>query len=405
MTEPLASSKFSQPNARLQALGILCCLWWAFGLLLVMFLAKLQFWAYPMVALFGSLGAGLSWLILKPKAHAGVPAHLVREHLNLLLNSPQSQLPEHEQHASWADAWQLLRQKLLSQEAALKNTAGSAAMYKNFRRELDDSMEMVSQLVSSIEQIATAASHQSESILEISNTSESLHASFQQIESFLNNVVQKNNQALKVTADKSEAAAKAVELMIKIKNILNSYVVLIEAMGGSSKQISKFVEIIKGIASQTNLLALNATIEAARAGEHGQGFAVVADEVRKLAEQSANSAKDVTLIIRTVLQQTRKAMEISQTNESTISKVQNVADSSKQALDALNQTLKDFAENFLKIKELTNIQIQSIEIIKNKMQDMSSISQEFSATTQEISAASDELRNRLSRLKQLTENQ
>jgi methyl-accepting chemotaxis protein len=291
----------------------------------------------------------------------------------------------------------IIRQRLARMQISEKNSPKSFKL-EEYRHSVTESFSLISRLTQSIEQITTTANQQSERISDISTIADRMHESFIQVSEYITQVVDRNKTSISTATQNRSAAAQSVELMLQIKHILNSYINLIKEMGGSSQEISKFVEIIKRIASQTNLLALNAAIEAARAGEHGRGFAVVADEVRKLAEQSSTSAKDVTQIIKSVVQQTQKALEISSENEATVSQVQNVADHSLEALAALETSMQSFSQQFLQISELTERQVGGINTIKMGLQDLSSIAEEFAATTQEVSAAGTELKDHLNRL-------
>jgi methyl-accepting chemotaxis protein len=71
-----------------------------------------------------------------------------------------------------------------------------------------------------------------------------------------------------------------------------------EAIGDSSREITGIVEIIRDISDQINLLSLNAAIEAARAGDSGRGFAVVSDEISKLADSTAQSIKNIDVLVK-----------------------------------------------------------------------------------------------------------
>jgi oligopeptide transport system substrate-binding protein len=80
---------------------------------------------------------------------------------------------------------------------------------------------------------------------------------------------------------------------------------LVDALGVSSQEIGRVVDVIQEIADQTNLLALNAAIIASQAGESGKAFAVVAAEVRNLAEKTARSTRDIGQRVKAV----REGME------------------------------------------------------------------------------------------------
>jgi len=291
-----------------------------------------------------------------------------------------------------------LRLKILEYQRKHEEIRERVHKIVEFHGEIREVCDLFIQWKSTIEQLSSAATHQTETILDISHIADNLDESFKLVAAFTTEAADKNRLTITQSEEKTKTASNAVELMLKIKSTLTSYVALIEAMGGSGQEIGRFVEIIKGIASQTNLLALNAAIEAARAGEHGRGFAVVADEVRKLAEQSSSSAKDVTMILQTVLQQAGKALEISRQNEEMVSNVQGVADSSRAALENLVQQLQTLTRQFDQIKEMTIIQELGVDDVRRKIQNISSLTEELSSSAEELNASSDEINTRLQRL-------
>ena len=86
----------------------------------------------------------------------------------------------------------------------------------------------------------------------------------------------------------------------------------------SALEINEAISIISSIAEETNLLSLNASIEAARAGEQGKGFAVVAAQIQKLAEQSNDATDKISLIVKTLIDDSEKAVETMNTDRKSV---------------------------------------------------------------------------------------
>jgi methyl-accepting chemotaxis protein len=91
--------------------------------------------------------------------------------------------------------------------------------------------------------------------------------------------------------------AEAVKSTEQNGRAIGECVAAMDAIGQSSRDIAKTLEVITQIAFQTNILALNASVEAARAGEAGMGFSVVADEVRSLARRCTAASEEISVLI------------------------------------------------------------------------------------------------------------
>jgi ABC-type transport system substrate-binding protein/methyl-accepting chemotaxis protein len=85
---------------------------------------------------------------------------------------------------------------------------------------------------------------------------------------------------------------------------------LVDALGASSTEIGRVVDVIQEIADQTNLLALNAAIIASQAGESGKAFTVVASEIRNLSEKTARSTREIAQKVKAVRDGTQRAVDL-----------------------------------------------------------------------------------------------
>ncbi|MCH9639242.1 MAG: PAS domain-containing protein [Betaproteobacteria bacterium] len=172
------------------------------------------------------------------------------------------------------------------------------------------------------------------------------------------------NQLVLDTLSQAEKSAEVVSSTIQAMSEINA----------SSNKISEITNVIDEIAFQTNLLALNAAVEAARAGEHGRGFAVVANEVRTLAGRSAESAKQIKVLITDSVNKVESGAEL--------------ANQSGESLNMINDSVKRISSIVAEISNSCQEQANGIEQINAAITQIDETTQQNAALVEEAAAAS-----------------
>lgn len=185
-----------------------------------------------------------------------------------------------------------------------------------------------------------------------------------------------SKEVLDMTAEGSRLMESSNEQMVKIDEIVQEAVQKIQGLDAQSQEISKLVDVIKGIANQTNLLALNAAIEAARAGEHGKGFAVVAEEVKKLAEQVSLSVTDITSIVGSIQHESSSVAESLQVGYEEVARGTEQIQITNKTFGNINHAVTEMAFH--------------IQTVSENLADISASSQEMGGSVEEIAAITEE---------------
>jgi methyl-accepting chemotaxis protein len=215
-----------------------------------------------------------------------------------------------------------------------------------------------------ISQVAVAVNQTAASVLDVSRNTELAS--------------EKSRHSVSVLRD----GLLKIEMMVEVVNNIAT----------NSEKINKITDVIEKIANKTNLLSLNAAIEAARAGEHGKGFAVVADEVGKLAINSAESSKEIALLVQQAVLETARAVAA----VDAVSSDMNLIEMGSQETDEMLRRIATALVQQSEAVEEINANLASVDQIAR---GNAAATEEISSSIMELSRIADSTRSEVARFK------
>ena len=301
-----------------------------------------------------------------------------------------------------AEAFNKILESMRTMVLQIKDTAdkvsSSAQQLSSSSEEMNTSTEKVSSTILQITQGLTIQSHRIE---QTTGIIAKMGKSATLITTGANEGAIASTETAELARQGIEASQLAVTRTGRITEAANDIAQVVGKLGDRSQEIGRVVEVITNIADQTNLLALNAAIEAARAGEAGKGFAVVAEEVRKLAEDSAQAARQIANLIRTIQQETSKAVGSVQIASKEVEEGKIAMDKVRQSLDKILKAAATTAAQVEQIAAASENQLSNTQEVTKAIEEVTTIALESASST---AAASGSIEEVTTSMQELTAN-
>lgn len=235
----------------------------------------------------------------------------------------------------------------------------------------------ISQQTASIEQVAAAMTEMSTTIQEVANNADQAAQSTQHADERAKHGSRRVREMLGAVEGLANDVEKAGSVMQKLD--------------ASSAEITRVLDVIRGIAEQTNLLALNAAIEAARAGEQGRGFAVVADEVRTLAQRTQESTFEIEGMIERVQSGVAEAVAVLERERGEATDSLEQARGTGAALDEITSAVMQVNDMNAQIASSSEEQSAVAEDINRNINSVNEVATQVADAAREMAQSANEL--------------
>jgi twitching motility protein PilJ len=255
-------------------------------------------------------------------------------------------------------------------------------------------------------ELLSATQQQSREIQDASTTVLKMATEINDVSRSANESADVARQSVAAAHQGSTAVENAIKGMHEIREQIQETSKRIKRLGESSQEIGEITELISDITEQTNVLALNAAIQAASAGEAGRGFSVVAEEVQRLAERSAEAAKQIGALVRTIQTDTHDAVAAMEKSTQGVVEGAKLSDAAGAALSEISSVSNRLAELIQGISFATELQATSANGVAHNIQHILSVTEQTQDGTQQTATSirqltllAQELKNSVSRFR------
>lgn len=268
--------------------------------------------------------------------------------------------------------------KIINLEQQLVLESFESQEQENIEKEINIRMKAMEQVSDRSEELAGIAEETNASFEELMNQSKSI-----------GELAKKGKKVSDLAGEVAlEGKSKIDEQAVNMSNIVKSVQHIrndVNNLINITNEMEKVTKIIKKVADDTHMLSINAQIEAAHAGEKGRGFSVVATNVGVLSEQTKESVKNVTELIKNIHKQSDKVH----------SSLETILLEANNGEVSMGQTTKQFQKvsDFLDQTKNHNIKIESeLSNFVQVIQELGNAFEEVSSTADQLSILSQELR-------------
>ncbi len=236
--------------------------------------------------------------------------------------------------------------------------------------EMSDAM---TEMASAVNQVAEKLEYQSDVTRRIQKAVENIAGA-------ADHMVGTSAQVRDLVETGGQKVATSKDASDKMKEVSEAVLGKVRDLEKEADDMQEIVTVIQSITENTDLLSLNASIEAARAGEAGKGFAVVADQIRKLAEDTQNSAVEITELLK----------QFHVISDDVQNSVKGMFHSMEQQSKDIDETYADFGnmqkrllqldEEAINIRSEMNRLKKDNQVIVDAINEMSAVSEEMAAS-------------------------